>query len=122
MPCEIVLLLEHLRSEKHNNEYRWVKGSEIQKAIGLTPKEINTMVELGANLDLVEVQPTKGTSPYFFNAVRITSEGVTWLELINTPGKTHEQIEFCLNQLKKNRERGNSQWLWNKLKVVSENP
>jgi len=58
-----IAFIKHLIKEKHNNEYRWVNGLDIQKETGLLPKEINTIVELAENLDLVEVDTSQETTP-----------------------------------------------------------
>lgn len=74
-------VLEFLYEARRDSENEgWVGGSDISKATGLEPRQINDAVSLLESHSLVELQHFIGTAPYEFGMVKITSRGIYEVE------------------------------------------
>ena len=58
----------------------WKTGPEIKADLDILIEEINDAIERAENRGFVKWRRFKGSNPYYFSQVTITSKGRLWIE------------------------------------------
>ena len=74
----VLNLLASLERDKTGKA--WKTGPEIKADLDMLIEDINDAIEQAENRGLVEWKRFKGSAPYYFSQVTITSKGLLWTE------------------------------------------
>ena len=74
-------VLNYLASlERDKTGKAWKTGPEIKAELDILIEDINDAIEKAEKRDFVEWMRSKGSAPYYFSKVTITSKGRLWAE------------------------------------------